>query len=278
MGSNEMIKNYLIVIVWITLSINIFAQDTIHLKNYISNLKTIDVFIDGKKCDFLFDTGGGETFISPEIAEHLDKKVYGSSAGFRMNGEMIKYQKADSISFTISSTEIFHHTIGVWDIMSVLPKELPKLKGVISLKSFYKNILTIDLSGNILIVENSESLEKQINTKTLVPARFANGLEGTELNFFIGIPKNNTLYWFLFDTGNISGLLLSPETALIWGLQSNTNDLEKEVSRFEFVLGKNRFYASASSKDIIYDGALDFMTISQFVFTIDFRKSEVWIN
>lgn len=47
---------------------HVFAQDTILLKPYIENIKTIDVVIEGKEYDFLFDTGGGETIISPEVA------------------------------------------------------------------------------------------------------------------------------------------------------------------------------------------------------------------
>ena len=40
----------------------VFGQDTIQLKNYFRELKTVNVTIAGKKYNFLFDTGGGETF------------------------------------------------------------------------------------------------------------------------------------------------------------------------------------------------------------------------
>ena len=125
-----------IVLIGIVYSSNMFAQDIVHLNTYFRNLKTVNIFIQGEKYNFLFDSGGGQTFISPEIAKLLNKKIYGNSTGFRMNGEIIKYQKADSVYLSLDSTELFHKTIGVWDIMSVLPKELPKIDGVISLKSF----------------------------------------------------------------------------------------------------------------------------------------------
>ncbi len=254
------------------------AQDTIQCKTYVGKLKSVDVFIKGVKYNFLFDSGGGETFISPEIANLLGKEIYGGSTGIRMDGEMIKYQKADNISLKIGASEKFHQTIGVWDIMNILPEGLPKVDGVLSLKSFINDILTIDLSKNILIIENKSSSKKQIKTKTLLPSRFANGPDGAELTIFIGIPRSSHMYWFLFDTGNIGPMILSHECATLWGLQSNTKDSNMAVTNLEFIIGKNKIEANTNSKKIIYDGSLNFESISKYIFTIDFRKKEVWLN
>jgi hypothetical protein len=53
---------------FIFFAVNLFsiAQDTIPLKKLAGNLKTIQVTIENKQYDFLFDTGGSETFISPD--------------------------------------------------------------------------------------------------------------------------------------------------------------------------------------------------------------------
>lgn len=255
-----------------------FAQDTVPLKTYIENMKTVDIIIKEKKYNFLFDTGGAETLISPEIANLLNKNIYGSSTGFRMNGEIIKAQKSDNISLTIGNTTLFHPTVGVWDIMSILPKEFPKIDGIISLKSFSNDILTIDLSKNILIIENSASAKKSIKGKHLLPTRFANGLEGSELNIFIRVPKNNHFYWFLFDSGNSGPLLLSNESALIWELKPENNAIELTDPKSEFIIGKNILKAKPFTRNIIYDGVLNFESISKYIFTIDFKKKEVWIN
>lgn len=252
------------------------AQDTIRLKPYIENMKTIDVFIKGKKYNFLFDTGGAQTIISPEIAQLATKKIYGSVSGFRMDGEIIKAQKCDSLSLKIGSIDLFHLTVSVWDIMSILPKEWPKIDGVISLKSFENKILTLDLSKNIFIIENSVSAKKQIKGKHLIKSHFANGLDGSELNIFIGIPKNNSIYWFLFDSGNSGPFLLSNESSVIWGLQPEIN--EANTIETEFNIGKNKLKVKPFSRKIIYDGVLNFESISKYVFTIDLIKKEVWIN
>jgi hypothetical protein len=271
-------KKRLLCLLFIITTVGSLAQDTIQLKTYVGNLKSVDVFIKGIKYNFLFDSGGGETFISPEIVKLLGKDIYGGSTGIRMDGETIKYQKADSISIKIGASEKFHQTIGIWNIMSILPEGLPKLDGVLSLKSFGNDILSVDLSRNILIVENKSSFKKQIKTKTLIPSRFANGPDGAELTIFIGIPKSGHMYWFLFDTGNIGPVILSPECATLWGLQSNTKDSNMALANLEFIIGKNEIETNTNSKKIIYDGSLNFESISKCIFTIDFRKKEVWIN
>ena len=255
--------------------IEVFAQDTIPLKPSIENLKTVDVFIKGKKYNFLFDTGGAQTLISPEIATVINKRIYGSITGFRMSGETIKAQKSDSILLTIGSTEIFHQTVGVWDVMNILPKGFTKIDGVISLKSFANTVLTVELSKNRIIIENKASAKKKTKGKSLLTTRFANGLEGSELNIFVGIPKAGNLYWFLFDSGNSGPLLLSNESAEIWKVQKDNNENNPES---EFVIGKNKLKIKPFIRDIIYDGVLNFETISQYVFIIDFRNKEVWIN
>lgn len=253
----------------------IFAQDTIQLKPYIENIKTIDVDIEGKKYAFLFDTGGGETIISPEVAKAINKKIYGSMTGFRMTGEKIKFQKLDSLELSIGKTKIFHLTVGVWDLMSILPKDLTRLDGVISLKSFEENILTIELSKSIIIIENNASAKKAIKEKSLLTTRFSNGLEGADLNIFVGIPKANNHYWFLFDTGNSGPFILSNESAEVWNVK---NENYKKSPESEFVFGDKMLKTKPVAKDIIHDGVLNFDAISRYVFTIDFKNKNVWFK
>ena len=50
---------FTIVLIWIVYSSNMIAQDIVHLKNYFRDIKTVDIFIEGKRYNFLFDTGGG---------------------------------------------------------------------------------------------------------------------------------------------------------------------------------------------------------------------------
>ena len=103
-------------------------------------------------------------------------------------------------------------------------------------------------------------------------------MHGDELTILIGVPKYRSSYWFLFDTGNIGPVILSTESAVLWGLQSETSDSAIVETNAEFVIGKNILKENSYSKKIIYDGVLNFEAISKYIFTIDFKKKEVWIN
>src|SRR5688572_27204008 len=252
-----------------------FPQDTLRLRTYVGNLKQITISIEGKPYQFLFDTGGGETFISPSICSNLKKAPQGKAIGFRMNGERIDYQKCDSVTFEAGATKIFHPTVGVWDVMSILPKELPKIDGIISLKSFENKIICLNLTNNMIIVETNKSSNKKTKEMTLLRSRFANGLTGNELNVFVGAKHNNALYWFLFDSGNLDAIIFSPLTAYEWGIQSDSVSASKKY-KADIELGAGSNETEIMTKDIIYDGALNYDLISKKVYLLDMIKNQVW--
>lgn len=254
------------------------SQDTVVLKKYVGNLKKVDLTIDNKPFSFLFDTGGGETLISPEVAGLLGRPVYGKATGFRMTGEVINYQKCDSVFLKINSTLLFHASVGVWDIMKVLPKELPKLDGVLSLKSFSEKIVTLDLGNNRIIFETPVSFRRKVKNMTLLRSRFANGQDGNDLTILLGVSKSSRLYWLLFDSGNLDDLLLSHVTASAWGLESDTVTQRNKIGKVTIPLGQKNFFSEASSKSLIYDGSLNYSMISQAVFLINFAERKIWVN
>ncbi len=104
-------------------------------------------------------------------------------------------------------------------------------------------------------------------------------MEGGELNIFVGIPKQNKLYWFLFDSGNSGPMLLSNESSKIWKIEKeNQKDNYGNNPESEFVIGNKNLKIKPFVRDIIYDGVLNFDAISQYIFTIDFKNKEVWIK
>ena len=247
----------------------IHAQDTIKLKKYVGNLKKVEVKINNKPFDFLFDTGGGETFISPQLASVMGKQVYGSATGYRMNGEQIKYRKCDAVSITIGNIALSHSTVGVWDLMAILPKELPPLYGVLSLKSFSNKIITLDLASDLLIIETAASYAKKIKKAGLLESRFANGLDGNEWSIFLQTKKQGRAYWLLFDSGNLNDLLLSHNTAREWGLEVDTSGRRQEWNAAPFLFGGKTYEVKIASENILYDGALNYAFLSRFIFFIN---------
>lgn len=269
---------YLITFILLIINLSSFAQETIVLKKLVGNLKTIQVTINNKPYDFLFDTGGSETFISPSILSEIGKQAHGQGIGYRMNGESITFQYCDNVTIGIGALSIPHSSVGVWDIMSLLPKDFPKIDGVISLKSFSNQLITLDLINNSIIVETSSSFRKKIKRATLIQSRFANGINGQELTIFLGTVKDGITYWLLFDSGNLDNVLIAHQTAFEWGLEPADQKLRMEYSNQMISLGNRAIMSNLSSKQIIYDGALSFETLSQFQFYIDLRNKQVWIK
>jgi len=255
-----------------------FCQDTIQLKNYFGDLRKIDIVISGKSYSFLFDTGGGETMISPALANSLGKNIHGSVTGFRMSGERIAYPVCDSITLTMGHTKIFHSSLGVWDLMSILPKDFPKLDGVVSLKSFENRMITLDLGHNRIIIHNLTSFKKEVFNKTLLQSRFANGLAGNELNIFLALYKNGIRYLFLFDSGNIGNLLFSHKSAYEWKLEDDTTNNNRSFGATLITLGRKMINTTSESAAIIYDGALNYNILSKSIFIIDFSKKKIWME
>lgn len=249
-------------------SLNVMAQDTIILESYFRELKTINLELENQTFRFLFDAAAAQTYISPDIAQHNNIKGYGNSVIVRMHGEVLHYEKSSPFILKSAHTSFNHESAGIWDIMSILPKELPALDGVISLKTFEDHKLILDLSKNTLIVFKANS---DIEGTLLIP-RFANGLEGIELNCFIGIPFNGKTYWFLFDSGNIRPVIFSKQLAAELNLEENYPN--KKVT---LLLGDEKEEADYSVEDILYDGVLNFKTIANHRFLIDFPEQKIWL-
>lgn len=253
------------------------AQDTIHFQKFIGNLRTIDVNIENEPLRFLFDTGGGETFVSPEVAQKAHRLVYGAFTGFRMTGEAVKAIKCDSLRFSVGKTSIGPVTVLVWDIMSVLPDDLPKISGILSLKSFIGKKVELNLKDEILIIETNKSFERKIIPARPIKARFANGLFGNELNLFLQIEKDKP-YWFLFDSGNIDQIIISTNTAEEWGVAGDTTGQGTQAKETEIEFGQRHAMIPFRIGDIIYDGVLDYRFIAEHIFLLDLGECRVWIR
>ena len=253
------------------------AQDTLTLEPYVGNLKKITVQIQSNHYSFLFDTGGGETFISNEIVNQIHKEKYGKVIGLKMSGETFYSERCDSVILEIGNTVIFHQTIGVWDVMKALPKELPHIDGILSLKSFEDKILTVDLSNNYLIVETDNSFTDKIKGFNKIESVWSTGQSGLELVFFLPIIQKGHPYLFLFDSGNLDLFTISKSTALAWGLENGQATTDKRYNTNINYLDKI-INVDIVSKEIIYDGAINYSFIKSGIYMLDLKHKKVWVS
>ena len=108
-----------------------------------------------------------------------------AAAGSAIESDQEITKEPIEISLSIGRVSFHYERIGVWDVNKILPEDLPRLDGILSLKTFLDQPFTIDLSSKHLILETKESLEDRTSTMTRLESRIATGPNGNELTIFL---------------------------------------------------------------------------------------------
>lgn len=243
------------------------------LKPYVSRLFTIDAVVNSDTLRLLFDTGGGQTVIGPNIAKNLGCEPHGRTVGFRMTGEQVISQICPDITLNIGGIDFHHKAIGVWDVRAVLPENLPAIDGILSLKTFSNQPFTLDISNKRLILETKQSLTARVKSMSRLKSRIATGPNGSELDVFLhGVIQKAG--WFLLDCGNLDASFVAPHMD-VDNEGRQKAPAEKWQARFTLD-GYGDVVTDFRTKEIIYDGALSEAFMSKFIFTFDLASNSIW--
>ena len=240
------------------------------LEQYVGRLVTVTAIVDGDTAKLLLDTGGGQTLITPQLAEQLGCTPRGRSVGFRMSGERVEFARCDGVIVEIGGRRFEHPEIGVWDLMAILPEGLPLLDGVLALNTFADTPFTLDLDGRELTLETASSLEIRVRDMIPVRTRLATGPSGGDVTVFVhGVIDASG--WFLIDTGNLDVVQVAQH------LVGATGPVPREVDSVTLTLtGLAPRETTIRIVDIIYDGALSEQLLRQWMWTFDLRAGGVW--
>jgi len=241
---------------------------TINLHPYFSDLKTIDVSIQGQRHKFLLDTGGGISLITPDLAKSLGQTPFGRITGHRMNGDLVVMQQCERLDAVLGdSWQIHHSPVGVFDVNQLLPKELPRLDGIISLDSFRGQVLTLNLDSNQLVLHSKEDAELAIKTNG-INARFATGDDGSGLTLITPVDGKRGKLWFLIDSGNCAGTFVSSHV-----LEDHLLDINNKGLAELSVGGRNPVVIPVISQQINYDGVIGTNFLKSRPVTLDLRQA-----
>jgi hypothetical protein len=241
---------------------------SIRLEPYVGRLVTVEAKLGQEKLRLLLDTGGGQTLVTPRVALRLGCTPRGRTVGLRMTGERVEFARCDAVPLEIGGRRLPGSAVAVWDVMAVLPKDVPPLDGVLALDRLAGQPFTLDLSGRTLTLESAASLERRVPGLRRLEARVATGLSGADLTVFVhgvlGQPG-----WFLFDSGNLDLTQVAPHMLpATEGTPPSAGLLTLD--------GLPPVEVPTRVRDLLYDGVLAESFLSGWVWTLRLATAEVW--
>jgi hypothetical protein len=243
---------------------------TIQLSTYAGRLRSVSVTVGNATHPLIFDTGGGETMISPDLASGIGCKPYGRAIGFRMGGEQVAFEYCDGVLLRLGDVSIAHDRVGVFDLKSILPRDAPPADGVVSLQSFRGQPVTIDLASGRITLETARSLAARTPRMRPLMMRVATGPTGAETTVYIAARVGGQRVWFLLDSGTGDPALVSAYVARTAGLQSGTGNMQIDFD------GLGPVQLPVATRQMIYDGVLGVGFIQDWVFTFDLKAGRAW--
>ena len=243
---------------------------TIQLSSYAGLLKSMSVTVAGVTHPFIFDTGGGETTITPELASSIGCKPYGRAVGFRMSGEQVAFEYCDDVLLRLGDVPIAHDRVGVFDLKSILPRGAPLADGVVSLRSFRGQAVTVDLASDRITVETARSLAERTARMRPLMIRVATGPTGAETTVYIAARVSGQRVWFLLDSGNGDPALVSAPVARTAGLERGEGDTLIDFD------GLGSLRLPVGTRNMIYDGVLGVGFMQDWIFTLDLNSARAW--
>jgi predicted aspartyl protease len=240
----------------------------VRLEPYLGRLVTVSARLGQEPLRLLLDTGGGQTLITPRVAERLGCTPHGRSVGLRMTGERVEFRRCDAAPLEIGGRRLRGSEVAVWDVVSVLPKDVPPLDGVLALDRLAGQPFTLDLSGRTLTLESAASLDGRVAGMKRLEARVATGLSGADLTVFVhGVLGEAG--WFLFDSANLDLTQLAPHMLASMGSTPPSSGLLT-------LDGLPSAEVPTRVREIIHDGVLAESFLSRWVWTFRLATGELW--
>lgn len=238
---------------------------------------TINVQIGGRTLPFLFDTGGGNTLISPVVAKEIGCQPFGQNTGFNAGGTKIQMKRCDNVDIKLGDFQTRLSSTGVFEIMQLFSPDAKEIGGIVSLHTFQNQKITIDLAGNKLIVETDKTFAERIKDMKKLESRIGSQGGGAFIDIFVAANTPKGKIWLEFDTGNFSTLQLAPHAQEMLGINFDAPNRAKMTKPVKLdIIGLGEIEMPGREREMIYDGMLNYDTIQKMVVTIDLKNGEMW--
>ncbi len=237
---------------------------------------TVRASVAGHEGTFLFDTGGGVSYITPEFAAKTGCKPWGQSSGFRMTGERLDMQHCDGLSVRLGGYESAPVTLGVFDLAKVTPPSMRGIDGALALDLFASHQISFSYSRHLLRVLTPSQLARSTARQPPMPVHLVRDAEGLALTVDVPIPTAEGTAWFELDSGNNSSLVLvGKHLAGLFHL--NPEGKSPEPVTLHLANGVS-YTGPARVLNLILDGNLGTSFLAQNDVIFDLANAKAWVT
>lgn len=275
----------------LTTPISVVAPTIVPLRDYKGGLKTVVVKVAGKEHLFLFDTGAGVAMITPKVATELGCSPHGRMTGFRIAGDRVDVRRCEKVALSLQGQTFHHETVGVFDLMKLLPPKWPELAGVIGLKTFHEQPITLDMKRKRLVIESPSSLRTRVSAAKPIKIRPSRQLGGESLDLMVALQSGKGLLWTLLDSGClVRDFILAPHAAKVLDFDVNARGVAHQPAKNGHPeswtlpsasitpVGLAPLQGRAVVKDIIYDGVICANVMQEWTITLDLKRLRGWVK
>lgn len=245
----------------------------IKLQRFRKALWKVNVTVKGRSGDLLFDTGGGVTLLSNDLAKSIDCKFWGRTTGYNMFGERSEGPHCDNVSLTAGSVSLTPVNVGTIDFGDRFPGD-KNPDGLLSLDAFDGKAITLDQAAATLTIETPRSLADRVKGMTELPIRVSRECSARCLSVFVGVPVRDGLTWLILDSGAGGVSLIDRNLASAFGLDPG---VKEQRLKYQIAAGVT-VDSPVMIADMIMDGNLGQPFMSQYIITFDLAANRMWVG
>jgi len=238
-------------------------------------MMTMRAKVRGHEGTFVFDTGGGVTYLSPAFAQTIGCKPWGQLSGFVLTGQRLDMKRCDNLMFYIDQHPFPAPIAGVFDLMKYMPPNVPRIDGSIGLDVFAGRAITLNLAERKLTVESRPSLNARIRQGREVPIRLVREVEGVALAVVVGVITPEGTAWMEIDSGNGGANVIAAHIAPLLNLKTGMK--EPQPASFRLAGGIPVGGEARVNESLIMDGNIGTRFLIDWNLTLDLARGRAWL-
>ncbi|HJY30742.1 MAG TPA: hypothetical protein VJ306_22100 [Pyrinomonadaceae bacterium] len=241
-----------------------------------TEMMTMLAKVRGHEGNFVFDTGGGISYVSPAFAQMVGCNLWGQITGFTLVGQRLDMQHCDGLSFEVEGHSFGAPSSGVFDLMKFMPPNVPRIDGSIGLDVFASRAVTLSLAQRKLIVESTSSLAARARAGKEIPIRIQREAGGVSLSVYVAVPTSAGMAWMELDSGNGGANVIGKHLAALMKLDPDKK--EPQPASFMIAGGIPVEGMARVNEKLIMDGNIGTRFLINWDLTLDLGRGRAWLT